>query len=60
MHIGNPKKLRPVAGAAAGVDQGADVGVALSHDAVERRNDALEGFKRGQLIDLALVDIGFG
>ena len=60
MHVGNAKELRPVAGAAAGIDQRADIGIARGHDAVERSDDALEGFERGELIDLALVDIGLG
>jgi hypothetical protein len=41
----------PPAGAAAGIDEGADVGLARGHHAVERRGDVLEACQRLQAIE---------
>jgi hypothetical protein len=62
VHVGNAEELRPAATAdtTASVDQRAHVGIARGHDAIERSDDALKCLERGQLIDLALVDIGIG
>jgi hypothetical protein len=56
------KQLRSVAaaGAAAGVDQGADVGFARGDDAIERHGDILEVGHRLQPIDVTLVGGDFG
>ena len=42
VNVGDAEQLRAAAaaGAAAGIDQRADVGLARGHDAVERRGDA--------------------
>ena len=64
VNVGDAEQLRPAAaaGTAAGIDQGADIGFARGHDAVERRDDPFEAFQRLQTIDLALIggDFGYG
>ena len=57
VHVGDAKQLGSVAaaGAAAGIDERADIGLARGHDAVERRDDALEVFERREPVDFALI-----
>ena len=54
---------RAIARALAGIDQRADVGIALGHDAVEGRQHALEGFQllqAGQVGGRGLARGGLG
>ena len=59
MNVGDLKQLRAVAASAAGIDEGADIGFARGHDAVEWRDDLFEAFQRLEPVDLALVGCDF-
>jgi len=62
VNVGDAEQLRSgaAAGAAAGIDERADVGLARGHHAVERRGDVLEACQRLQAVDVALggIDVG--
>jgi hypothetical protein len=58
IRVGDFEQLLP--GPATRIDQGADVGVALRDDTVERSDDGLEGFHRLQLSHISLSRIRDG